>query len=158
MKLSELQIISYLHHVYVWILALSEFGLGHLVSIYISLLIYYYISYLNHLHTSIIRLRLSRPQTQVYKPPFPVFFSEFVDFPPLMNNTCSYMIKDPCVFSVWLIWAFINNAKHMHLEFLLLIPMEKNNFLPSSCISRVIRITCLQTTYLSIVVHYKTVT
>ncbi len=80
-------------------------------------------------------LRSSRPQTQVYKPPFPVFFSQFVDFPPLMNNTCSYMIKDPCAFSVWSIWAFINNAKHRHLEFLLLIPMEKNNFMPSSCIS-----------------------
>ncbi len=33
-------------------------------------------------------------------------------------------------------WAFINIAKHRHLEFLLLIPMEKNHFLPSSCISR----------------------
>ncbi len=52
-----------------------------------------------------------------------------------MNNTFSYMIKSPCVFSVWSIWAFINNAKHRHLEFLLLIPMEKNHFLPSSCIS-----------------------
>ncbi len=48
-----------------------------------------------------------------------------------MNNTCSYTIKAPCVFSVWPIWAFINNAKHRHLEFLLLIPME--NFFFTSC-------------------------
>ncbi len=51
-----------------------------------------------------------------------------VDFltSPLMNNTFSFMMKAPCVFSVWSIWAFINNTKHRHLEFLLLIPMEKN--------------------------------
>ncbi len=52
-----------------------------------------------------------------------------------MNNTFAYTIKGPCVFSVWPIWAFINNAKHRHLESLLLIPMEKNDFLTSSCIS-----------------------
>ncbi len=53
-----------------------------------------------------------------------------------MNNTFSYTMKAPCVFSVWPIWTFINSAKHRHLEFLLLIPMEKNHFLPSSCISQ----------------------
>ncbi len=67
--------------------------------------------------------------------------------PPFINNTFSYTIKGPCVFSIWPILTFINNAKHRHLEFLLVIPMEKNHFLPSSCISDVIRITCLQTTY-----------
>ncbi len=89
-----------------------------------------------------------RPQTQVYKPLFPAFFSQFLDFP-LMNNTFSYMMKAPCVFSIWSIWAFISSAKHRHLEFLLLIPMEKKkHFLPSSSILRVIRFTCLQTTYI----------
>ncbi len=42
-----------------------------------------------------------------------------------MNNTFSYTMKAPCVFSVWPIWAFIISAKTRHLEFLLLIPMEK---------------------------------
>ncbi len=135
MKLSELQIISYLHRVYVWRLALSEFGLGHLVSIYVFiniLLLYLILTICTHEHYAI---GSCRPQTQDYKPLFPVFFSQFLDFSPLMNNTFSYTIISPCVFSIWPIWAFINNAKHGHLEFLLLIPMEKNHFLPSSCIS-----------------------
>ncbi len=67
--------------------------------------------------------------------------------PPFISNTFSYTIKGPCLFSIWPILIFINNAKHRHLEFLLVIPMEKNHFLPSSCISHLIRITCLQTTY-----------
>ncbi len=62
--------------------------------------------------------------------------------PPLISNTFSYTIKGPCVFSIWPILTFINNAKHRHLESLLVIPMEKNHFLPSSCISHLIRITC----------------
>ncbi len=42
-----------------------------------------------------------RPQMQIYKPLFPVFFSgNFLTFP-LMNNTFSYTMKAPCVFSVW---------------------------------------------------------
>ncbi len=79
---------------------------------------------------SIIRLGSSWLQVQVYKPLFPAFFSQFLD------NTCSYTIRGLCIFSVWPIWAFINNSKHRHLEFLLLIPMVKNHFLPSSGISR----------------------
>ncbi len=73
-----------------------------------------------------------RPQTQVYKPLFQSISWLF----PLMNSTCPYTMKALCVFSVWSIWAFINSAKHRHLEFLLLIPSygEKNHFLPSSCI------------------------
>ncbi len=91
---------------------------------------------INHLHThKHYPIGSSRPQKQVYKQLFPAFFSQFLDFSPLMNNTFSYKIKSACVFSDWPIWAFINNAKHSHLEFLLLIPMEKNHFLPSSCIS-----------------------
>ncbi len=63
-------------------------------------------------------------------------------------NTFSYTMKAPFLFSRS-IWAFINSAKHRHLEFLLRIPMEKNknHFLPSSCISHVFKFTCLQTTY-----------
>ncbi len=34
-------------------------------------------------------------------------------------------MKTPWVFSVWSIWAFINSAKHRHLEFLLLILWRK---------------------------------
>ncbi len=64
------------------------------------------------------------------------FSVNFLTFPPLMNNTFSYKINSPCVFSVWPIWTFINSTKHRNLEFLLLIPMEKNDFRPSSCISR----------------------
>ncbi len=64
--------------------------------------------------------------TQVYKPLFPAFSVNFLTFP-LMNNTFSYMMKAPCVFSVWSIYAFINSAKHRHLEFLLLISMEKKS-------------------------------
>ncbi len=33
----------------------------------------------------------------------------------LMNTTFWYTIKAPCGFSVWSIWATINNAKHRHL-------------------------------------------
>ncbi len=98
-----------------------------------SLLIYY----LNHLHTW--ALSDSAPpdhRRRFLKPLFPKFFSQFLDFSPLMSNTCSYIIKGPCVFSVWPIWAFINNSKHRNLEFLLLIPLEKNHFLTSSCFSR----------------------
>ncbi len=141
MKLSELQIISYLHHVYVWCLALSEFWLSHAeclrggspgLSIYICiniLILYLILTISTHEHYPI---GSSRPQTQVYKPLFPAFFSQFLDFSSLMN-TFSYTIKSPCV---WPIWAFINITKHRHLEFLLLIPMEKNHFLLSSCILR----------------------
>ncbi len=53
------------------------------------------------------------------------FTSHFFLTFPIMNNTFSYTMKSPCVFSIWSIWAFINSAKHRHLEFLLLIPMEK---------------------------------
>ncbi len=47
------------------------------------------------------------------------------------------------------IWTFTNNAKHRHLEFLLLIPMRKITSCPPAAISRV---TCLQTTY-SVLTH-----
>ncbi len=69
--------------------------------------------------------------------------------PPFISNTFSYTIKGPCVFFIWPILTFTNNTKHRHLESLLVIPMEKNHFLPSSCISHLIRITCLQTTYMA---------
>ncbi len=72
------------------------------------------------------------------------FTSHFFLTFPLMNNTFSYTMKS-CVFSIWSIWAFINSTKHRHLEFLLLIPMEKKI---TSVPSRVIRITCLKTTYI----------
>ncbi len=100
------------------------------------------------MHTQALSDRLLPTADAGLQPTFSCFiFSQFLDFSSLMNNTCSYTIKGPCVFSIWPIWAFINNAKHRHLEFLLLIPMEKNHFLPSSCISLIISITCLQTTY-----------
>ncbi len=63
-----------------------------------------------------------------------------------MNNTFSYTIKVLCVFTFWPIWAFINSAKHRHLEFLLLIPMEKKSLPALQLHLGVIKITCLQTT------------
>ncbi len=76
------------------------------------------------------------------------FTSHFFLTFPLMNNTFSYTMKSPCVFSIWSIWAFINSTKHRHLEFLLLIPMEKKI---TSVPSRGIRITCLQPIFRSII-------
>ncbi len=126
MKLSELQIISYLHRVYVWRLALSEFWLCHLVSIYISLLLLLclILTICTHKH---YQIRSSRTQTQVYKPLFSCIFIPYAQ----------HIFKAPCVFSIWPIWAFINNAKHRHFEFLLLSPVEKSHVLASSCISHV---------------------
>ncbi len=117
-----------------WRLALSDFWLLTLLEVAAMdyLFISVWISYINHLHTW--ALSDSAPPDHrrrfTYKPLFPAFFSQFLDLPPLMDNTCSYTIQSPCVFSVRLIWAFINNSKHRHLEFLLLIPMEKKHFLP----------------------------
>ncbi len=55
-----------------------------------------------------------------------------------MNNTFSYTMKSPCVFSVWPIWAFINSAKQASWVYANITDSygEKiNHFLPSSCIS-----------------------
>ncbi len=98
------------------------------IYLYMSLLLSYLIwTICTHEHYPI---GSSRPQTRVCKPLFPAFFSQFLHFSHLMNNTFSHMIKGICVFSVLPIWAFTNNAKHRHLAFLLLISMEKNHFCP----------------------------
>ncbi len=72
----------------------------------------------------VIAVGLRLLSTQVYKPLFPAFFSQFLDFSPYEQHIFVHF-QAPCVFSVWLIWAFINGTKHRDLEFLILIPMEK---------------------------------
>ncbi len=74
MKLSELQIISYLHrHHHCLTLAECLRGGSPGLSIYICLLL----TICTHGHYPIGSCR-----PQVYKPPFPVFFSQFLDFSP----------------------------------------------------------------------------
>ncbi len=83
------------------------------IYVFINILLYHILTICTHEHYPI---GSSWPQTQVYEPLFPAFFSQFLDFSLLVNNTFAYMIKGPCVFSVLPIWAFINNAKHRHLD------------------------------------------
>ncbi len=83
------------------------------IYVFINILLYHILTICTHEHYPI---GSSWPQTQVYEPLFPAFFSQFLDFSLLVNNTFAYMIKGPCVFSVLPIWAFINNAKHRHFD------------------------------------------
>ncbi len=123
MKLSELQI-SYLHRHTVsrWMLERWR-----------PWIIYLYLSYINYFHT--------RPQTQVYKPLFPAFYRQFLDFSPyeqhiFVHDKSSFYFLGLADLSI-----FLNNAKHRHLEFLLLISMEKKEI--TSCPAATFRATAM---------------
>ncbi len=114
------------------------------IHVFINILLYLILTICTHKHYPI---GSSRPQTQVYKTLFPAFFSQFLDFSLLMNNTCSYTIKGPCVV-LHLTDLSIHKQRKPQISWVSAADSYgENHFLPSSCISRVIRVTCLQTTY-----------
>ncbi len=89
-----------------------------------------------------------RPQAQVYKPLFPAFFTQFLDFSPYEQNISVHNESSSC-FLVLVDLSIHKQRKTDILSFCYWFLWRKNNFLPSSCISGVIRITCLlQITYI----------
>ncbi len=89
-----------------------------------------------------------RPQTQVYKPLFPAFFSQFLDFSPYEQHIFIHDESSLCFLD--LVDLSIHKQRKTQASWVSATDSygEKKHFLPSSSILRVIRFTCLQTTYI----------
>ncbi len=96
----------------------------------------------------VIAVGLRLLSTQVYKPLFPAFFSQFLDFSPYEQHIFCTLSSSLCFLG--LVDLSIHKRHKTHASWVSNTDSygEKNHFLPSSCILRVFRITCLQTTYI----------
>ncbi len=90
-----------------------------------------------------------RPQTQVYKPLFPASFRQFLDFSPSEQHIFVHDESSLCFLGLADLSIHKQQKTHI-LSSCYWSLLRNNHFLPSSCISRVIRITCLLTTYITL--------